>query len=81
MEERRIEQKLREEVNGQRNICLRLMRKEDLDIDVTYGDIYGEIRTEQLNPAIEQGMEDGEQKEEEEGSTSEGQVKEGGLGT
>ena len=40
-----------------------------------------EMRTGQLNPAVEQGMEDGNQmEEEEEESTSEGQVRRGGLG-
>ena len=77
MEEKEVERELREEVNKQRDICLRLLRKGNLDIDGTDGardkefDIDGtdgaedkEKRTEQLNPAEEQAMEDEEQREE-----------------
>ena len=70
LEEQEIERKLREEVNEQRNICLQLLRKGNLDIDGTDGAKDGERRTEQLNPAEEQGMEEEEQREERGRSTS-----------
>ena len=64
LEEQEIERKLREEVDKQRNICLRLLRKGNIDIDGTDGAKDEGRRTEQLSPAEEQGMEEEEQREE-----------------
>ena len=69
-EERKKElERLTNEVKEQTDICLRLKKKE-------------EERTRHLNPVVEQGIGDEDQmgEEEEEESTSVGQVRRGGLG-
>ena len=53
-------------MNESREKCLQVLRNRNLDTDVPHGDVGGERRTEQLNPAEEQGMSDDDQEEEEE---------------